>query len=99
VFELFGSDVHAYLRALAGDREPRVGPFVLLLDANDAGPYRNYAVPHDGAEPTPADIDVLIAAFADRERKPSWNIWPRCALGSNRHYSTPGSALRLGFRC
>jgi hypothetical protein len=70
VFESFDSDVHAYLRALAGDRAPRVGPFVLLLDTNDAGPYRNYAVPDDGAEPTPADIDALIAAFADRERKP-----------------------------
>jgi hypothetical protein len=64
VFESFDSDVHAYLRALAGDRAPRVGPFVLLLDTNDAGPYRNYAVPDDGAEPTPADIDALIAAFA-----------------------------------
>lgn len=70
MFEAFDSDVHAYLRALAGERAPRVGPFVLLLDANDTGPYRNYAVPDDGTEPTPADIDALIAAFADHERKP-----------------------------
>ncbi|MEV0700884.1 GNAT family N-acetyltransferase [Saccharopolyspora sp. NPDC050389] len=42
----------------------------MLLDATDTGPYRNYAVPDDGAEPTPADINALIAAFAERERKP-----------------------------
>jgi hypothetical protein len=42
---------------------------MLLLDATDTGPYRNYVVPDDGAAPGPADIDALIAAFADRERK------------------------------
>jgi len=70
VFETFESDVHAYLRALAGGQSPRVRQFVLLLDTDDAGPYRNYAVPDDGAEPTPTDIGALIEAFAGYRRRP-----------------------------
>ena len=64
------SDIHAYLRALAGDRALRVGPFVLLLDADDDGPYFNYAVPDDGVEPTAAEVDALITAFTERGRRP-----------------------------
>lgn len=83
---------HAYLRALTGDHALRVGPFVLLLAATDAGPYRNDVIPDDGAAPRPADIDALIAAFADRERKLRLEKpWPPHAFRLNRPCSTPAS--------
>lgn len=99
MFESFDADVHAYLRALAGDHAPRVDPFVLLLDAHDAGPYRNYAVPDDGAEPTPADIDALITAFAERKRKPRLEYLTTVCPRVEPALLDPGSVWRPGFRC
>ncbi len=48
--------VHAYLRALAGLRAHRVGPFLVSFDDHDAGLFRNYAVPDDGVDPTPDQV-------------------------------------------
>lgn len=59
---VFSHGVHAYLRALAGQRAYRVGPFLARLDDHDAGLFRNYAVPDDGADPTPDEVAELIAA-------------------------------------
>ena len=46
----------------------RVGPFVATFDAASDNRYRNYAIPDDGAAPTPADISTLIELFAGRSR-------------------------------
>ncbi|MFR9729348.1 GNAT family N-acetyltransferase [Saccharopolyspora sp. MS10] len=62
--------IRASLRANVRSDAPRVGPFLLRLDPDDAGPFRNYAVPEDDAEPTPAEVAALIAAFAERDRTP-----------------------------
>ncbi|MCM6773986.1 GNAT family N-acetyltransferase [Nocardia sp. CDC159] len=70
MFESFDSDLHAYLRAQTADHTHRVGRFVLLLDSEDSGPFRNYAVPDDGADPAPAEIEELVAAFTERGRTP-----------------------------
>lgn len=68
--------VHAYLRALIGARAHRVGPFLASIDDHDAGPFRNYAVPDDGADPTPDQIEHLATVFTDRRRTPRLEYLP-----------------------
>lgn len=67
-----GTRIQSYLRAHALQRadHERIGPFVAGFALQDANHYLNYAVPDDGARPTQADIDGLVAAFARRKRKP-----------------------------
>ncbi len=57
--------IQSYLRALASRRPDtaRVGPFLAALDPHSDNPYRNYALPDDGAAPSPADVGALIAAI------------------------------------
>ncbi len=55
-------------------REPTVGPFLASFDDHDAGLFRNYAVPGDGADPTPDQVAELIAAFIDRDRTPQLEV-------------------------
>jgi ribosomal protein S18 acetylase RimI-like enzyme len=66
------SRIQAYLRAHAtrmADHE-RNGPFLSAFDEVSDNPYRNYAVPDDGARPGPDDVAALEAAFIRRRRKP-----------------------------
>jgi GNAT superfamily N-acetyltransferase len=66
------SRIQAYLRAHAlrmADHE-RNGPFLSAFDEVSDNPYRNYAVPDDGAKPGADDIAALEAAFVRRRRKP-----------------------------
>ncbi|HEY5047867.1 MAG TPA: GNAT family N-acetyltransferase [Rhizomicrobium sp.] len=67
-----GRRIQAYLRAYAlrmTDHE-RVGPFLASFDCENDNPYRSYAVPDDGAFPSPVDVEALIAAFVRRRRTP-----------------------------
>lgn len=48
----------------------RVGPFLAHFDAHSDNPFMNYAVPDDGAEPTAAEVEALVAAFRERSRMP-----------------------------
>lgn len=73
---VFDLRVHAYLRALVGARAHRVGPFLASIDDHDAGLFRNYAVPDDGADPTPDEIESLAAVFTDRGRTPRLEFLP-----------------------
>lgn len=73
---MFDLRVHAYLRALVGARAHRVGPFLASIDKHDAGPFRNYAVPDDGADPTADQIQNLAAVFTDRGRTPRLEYLP-----------------------
>ncbi|MEO7193976.1 MAG: GNAT family N-acetyltransferase [Pseudonocardiaceae bacterium] len=68
--------MHAYLRALGGQRVHRVGPFLARFDDHDAGLFRNYAVLDDGADPTPDQVAELVAAFTDRDRTPRLEYLP-----------------------
>jgi ribosomal protein S18 acetylase RimI-like enzyme len=66
------SRIQAYLRAHAlrmADHE-RNGPFLSAFDEVSDNPYRNYAVPDDGAKPDAGDVAALEAAFVRRRRKP-----------------------------
>jgi len=48
----------------------RVGRFTLKLNPGSANPYLNYAVPDDDLEPSSAEIDELVEAFKERDRRP-----------------------------
>jgi ribosomal protein S18 acetylase RimI-like enzyme len=64
--------IQAYLRKSASrDRlTEQIGPFLATITPGEANPYLNYAIPEDGAAPTPADVEALIAAYRRHERKP-----------------------------
>jgi ribosomal protein S18 acetylase RimI-like enzyme len=64
--------IQNYLRATIARSENhlRVGPFLADFDAGSDNPYRNYAVPDDGARPSTAEVEALCAAFAERSRRP-----------------------------
>jgi len=72
--------VHAYSRSLAGrSNSEMVGPFAVLFSERNPSPFGNYAIPLDFAEPTPADIAALVAAFAARDRQPRLEFAPSAA--------------------
>jgi predicted GNAT family acetyltransferase len=62
--------IQGHLRASIAGRAQRVGPFLITFEPDTATPGRNYAIPDDGAVPTAADIDDLLACFATLERTP-----------------------------
>lgn len=64
------SAIQSSLRAGISRAAVRVGPFLALFDANDDNPFRNYAVPDNGALPTAAQVTDLITAFTERDRRP-----------------------------
>jgi ribosomal protein S18 acetylase RimI-like enzyme len=77
--------MHALLQAslraaLRGRRDIQsVGPFLVAFDADDASPFRNYAVPDDGANPTVAQIEDLRRAFLQWDRLPRLEFLPAAA--------------------
>jgi ribosomal protein S18 acetylase RimI-like enzyme len=66
------SRIQSYLRFAAsqGRETQQIGCFLATFTLHDANPYINYAIPDDGAVPTHAEIDALVAAFKERQRKP-----------------------------
>jgi hypothetical protein len=91
VFASFESDVHAYLRAAAGDRAVRARPFTVRIDPHDAGLFFNYAIPDDGAEPTRDQVRRLAEIFIRHSRTPPWSIFRPPLHASRRRWSPPGS--------
>jgi ribosomal protein S18 acetylase RimI-like enzyme len=66
------SRIQAYLRVAAshGRETERIGPFLGTFNLSSDNPYLNYAIPDEGATPSPADVAALIAAYERRWRKP-----------------------------
>lgn len=64
--------IQSYLRSAASrDRlTTRIGPFLATVTADTANPYLNYAIPDDGATPTVAEVDALIAYYQKQARTP-----------------------------
>jgi len=61
----------AFQRAASAAREhQRVGPFLVRLTPGTKHPMLNYAVPDDGAVPSPDDVDDLEVAFERRGLTP-----------------------------
>jgi ribosomal protein S18 acetylase RimI-like enzyme len=63
--------IAAHMRAAAA-RNPggKAGPFTIGLDGHSSHPMRNFAVPDDGAAPSPAEISALVAFFRGHDRIP-----------------------------
>ena len=75
------TDIEAYLRQAAsyGRDTARIGPFLATFAPGSASPYVNYAIPDDGAQPQPADVSALVAAYARRDRTPRLEYLPDLA--------------------
>lgn len=73
--------LQASLRAaLRGRRDVEsIGPFLAAFDADDDSPFRNYAIPDEGARPTPEEVEELCRAFARRHRLPRLEFLPGAA--------------------
>jgi ribosomal protein S18 acetylase RimI-like enzyme len=56
--------------AAAGRTTERVGPFLATFSPDSTSPYLNYAVPDDGARPSPSDVDALASAYQRRDLLP-----------------------------
>lgn len=72
------ADVQSHARTLA-QRSPdhlRIGPFTVRHNPDWQLKYANYAIPDQGAEPTAADVQALIAAFRERDRMPRLEFLP-----------------------
>jgi GNAT superfamily N-acetyltransferase len=66
------SAIQAYLRKAASlDRiVEHIGPFLATVSPDTENLYANYAIPDDGATPTPADVEALIAFYESHNRTP-----------------------------
>lgn len=61
---------HMRRAAAAGRSTERVGPFLATFAADSANPFFNYAIPDDGASPSAAEVDALVAAYRRRALAP-----------------------------
>jgi predicted N-acetyltransferase YhbS len=66
------SAVQTYVRKTApsGRETERIGPFLATYTPGTGHPMLNYAIPDDGAAPTPAELEALADAFTRRELRP-----------------------------
>jgi ribosomal protein S18 acetylase RimI-like enzyme len=85
--------IQAYLRKSASrDRlTEHIGPFLATITPDNDNPYMNYAIPEDGAAPSPADVEALIAAYQRYERK------PRLEYMTNLAPEVESALLNAGF--
>lgn len=91
--------IQAYLRAhalRASDHE-RCGAFLASFDLEDDNPYRNHAVPDDGASPSATDIEALIDAFARRRRKPRLEYTTKAAPAVEAALKARGFAIEKRY--
>jgi len=73
--------VHAYLRAsLRQWREcEQIGPFLAAFARSSTNPFFNYAIPDDGAAPSPRTVVALIDAYVSRGLRPRLEYVPELA--------------------
>lgn len=66
------SALQSHLRraAASGRTTEQVGPFLATFATGSANPFLNYAIPDDGASPTPADVHALALAYRRRALLP-----------------------------
>jgi len=89
--------MHATLQAslrvaLRGRRDVEsIGPFLAAFDADDDSPFRNYAIPDEGARPTPEEVEDLCRAFTRRNRLPRLEFLPAAAPAAE------AALLQAGF--
>lgn len=72
--------IMAFIRASRKARElKRVGSFALLVNEGTKLRHLNYAIPDDGADPSPSEIEALVAAFREAIRTPRLEFLPSVA--------------------
>ncbi|HEX8104908.1 MAG TPA: GNAT family N-acetyltransferase [Solirubrobacteraceae bacterium] len=73
--------IQASIRTTAarGRDVERVGPFLATFDPHDDLKYLSYAIPDDGARPSLAHVEALVAAFRARDRLPRLEYLPAVA--------------------
>ncbi|TAG93390.1 MAG: GNAT family N-acetyltransferase [Oscillatoriales cyanobacterium] len=66
------SRIQSYLRFAASQQRDtqQIGSFLATFSPHNTNPYLNYAIPDEGATPSVADVNGLIAAYSQRGRKP-----------------------------
>ena len=62
--------IQGALRGSIARNAERVGPFTVTIDPDATGPFRNFAILDDAANPTAGDVDALIAFFSGHDRLP-----------------------------
>lgn len=67
---------HARTLTLRSPDHVRTGPFVIRHNPDWSLKFANYAIPDQGAEPTPGEVDDLIAAFRELDRMPRLEYLP-----------------------
>jgi ribosomal protein S18 acetylase RimI-like enzyme len=86
--------VQTYLRSRAG-QGAQFGPFAILFSRGDRSPYANYAIPADAADPSPAEIAALEAAFHARGRTPRLEYAPAAAPRVEAALAAAGFTVEL----
>ncbi len=72
--------IMAFVRGSRQGRDlQRVGPFLVLLTRETRLRYLNYAIPDDGADPSDAELEALVAAFRRADRMPRLEFLPSVA--------------------
>lgn len=73
--------IQSYLRRAAtrGRETQQVGPFLATFTLQNTNPFLNYAIPNEGASPSPEDIASLIAAYQQRRCIPRLEYLPQIA--------------------
>lgn len=88
--------IAAHMRAAAGRRHPdQAGPFCIGFDPDSNDPFRNYAVPADGARPTPDDVRALMSSFRQHERIPRLEYVEASAPGVEAALIAAGFTVEL----
>ena len=87
------SALQAYVRATApiGRGVERIGPFLATFAQDTSHPMANYAIPDDGAKPSPAEIALLISAYQQR------NLLPRLEFFTEAAPDVEAALVAAGF--
>jgi len=85
--------IQAYVRRYAVEQRQveRTGPFLATFGRYSNGPYLNYAVPDDHAEPTLAEVARLAASYQRRSLRPRVELVPELAPAAAE------TLMRAGF--
>lgn len=78
-------EIQSALRNTIREGAESVGPFLVHFDAHSDHPFRNYAVPDDGAYPSERDVSGPHSSVEGDDRVWStslrpWRSSPRCFL-------------------
>ncbi|MGO9342543.1 MAG: GNAT family N-acetyltransferase [Acidimicrobiales bacterium] len=86
--------IQAYVRRYATEQRQveRSGPFLATFGRHSNGPYLNYAVPDDYAEPTVAEVAGLAVSYERRSLRPRVELVPELAP------SAAAALRRAGFK-